>query len=760
MKKYLLWVLSFLVLCVATAQFYAYFNTTSRKLAFAQIVENSTNEGKVFSNVTIDDDFADDKVLILIKQQESLSFKTHSRQSFSEISVSSVRHANSYAESIARVQGTSDYRKMLVLKLQNPGKNNVLAAIKRLEKRSDIYYVGPSYIETIDSAPTDKKYTDRTQWGLNKISAPEAWNVTTGNATNKIRVGIIDTGIDASHPDLKNQVNKSMSRDFTIPYPHIPDAVIDKQGHGTHIAGIIGAEWNNGGIAGVNQHIELISLRAGVGRYLDWENSANAVIYAIEKNIQILNFSASGKFDDPYFKEAIRRYTGLFVCCSGNENNNNDKEPRYPSNYDFPNHISVGASDKNDERSNWIPPFWRWLMNNSASNGGATSVDLYAPGTGIYSTVPGNKYQNMDGTSQAAPHVAGVAALIISKYPNLAQYPALVKEAIMNGVDKIPALNGLCVSGGRLNAYKALQAAAVLITANPIPYLINHQGNGLTVSGDFDGDGLDDVAMFVATSTHTQLHVWKSNGNGFDYAGVWWSTAIANFNTISIKGRMVAGDFNGDSKCDVAVLYNMGNNRTKIFVYVSNGTKFTEVSYWDSGVGNYPASNITNRVVAGDFNGDGKCDIAALFDYGSGTSAMHVWLSNGTRFWDQGINGWWSERNPGWYNANNVTGRVVAGDFNGDGKCDIAAFFDYGNNRTRIFRFMSTGSSFSQLPCWDSGYGNFSAGSMTGCVVSGKFNNDNYFDVATFYNYNEGYTELCAWHSTSSGTLIPKHVVW
>ena len=156
------------------------------------------------------------------------------------------------------------FRTILCLKLEAKGKENVLKAISQLEQRDDVLSAEPDsilHIETTD--PDDPQFQDGTQWGLNGtagINAPSAWSYTTGSST--VMVGIIDTGIDADHPDLVDRVNVDLSRDFSLAEPYIPTSVTDNNGHGTHVAGIIGATGNNSiGITGVAQNIELVSLR-------------------------------------------------------------------------------------------------------------------------------------------------------------------------------------------------------------------------------------------------------------------------------------------------------------------------------------------------------------------------------------------------------------------------------------------------------------------------------------------------------------------
>lgn len=250
------------------------------------------------------------------------------------------------------------------------------------------------------------------------------------------------------------------------------DPLQDARSHGTHVAGIIGAIGDNDiGIAGVCWNVELVSLRVtdDQGEF-DMDSVIAAITSANSKGIHILNLSlittSTADYTDLY--NAIADFNGLVVCAAGNTNNvdnpyaNNDNYPVYPSNISLNNLISVGASTHADT-------MWDF------SRYGATTVDIFAPGSSILNCTPNshclngtcdstshstNGYHLKSGTSMATPHVAGVAVLLLSIHPELTA--AELKQIIMDNVDIIldssynSVFGGLCVSGGRLNAYKAL----------------------------------------------------------------------------------------------------------------------------------------------------------------------------------------------------------------------------------------------------------------------------------------------------------------
>ncbi len=294
-------------------------------------------------------------------------------------------------------------------------------------------------------------------WGLannfkSHIHALDAWKIEGGS--RDVIVAVIDTGVDASHVALST----NMWRD-----PAIKDKSVygwnfvtnqpnpaDDHGHGTHVAGIIGAiAQPQAGVAGVARQVSIMAVKYYSDKNpgaVNLANTVKAINYAVDHGARIINYSGGG----PEFSEeeylAIRRAEEkgvLFVSAAGNEHQNTDKVENYyyPSAYGLSNIISVAATDVNNR-----------LL--SSSNWGRKKVDVAAPGEGIFSTLPSGRYGSMTGTSQATAFVSGVAALLLAKNPSLT--PQQLKSIITASVDKLPELADKLATGGRLNAYAAL----------------------------------------------------------------------------------------------------------------------------------------------------------------------------------------------------------------------------------------------------------------------------------------------------------------
>lgn len=314
------------------------------------------------------------------------------------------------------------------------------------------------------AAPTLRSSTLATSlfknWGLTNsktnshINAPQAWKIQEGN--HDIVVAVIDTGIDPNHPALKQNIWKDpkikdrsvFGWNFVTNTPN----PLDDHGHGTHVAGIIGAAADkDSGVSGVVHNVSIMAVKYysdGNSGEVNLRNTIKAIEYAVDHGARIINYSGGGPEYSADERLAIKKAEArgvLFVAAAGNERSNtdNDSNAYYPSAYGLSNIISVAATDMKNQ-----------LI--ASSNWGTKRVDVAAPGESIFSTLPGGHFGQMSGTSQATAFVTGIAALLLSQNPKLK--PQEVKELIMASVDRFPQLEGKVATAGRVNAYSALLA--------------------------------------------------------------------------------------------------------------------------------------------------------------------------------------------------------------------------------------------------------------------------------------------------------------
>ena len=343
-----------------------------------------------------------------------------------------------------------------------------------------VAYAEPDFVVHATLAPNDPSFgllhglhnTGQTGGTADAdIDAPEAWDIATGSRS--IRVGVIDTGIDYTHPDLAANI---WTNPGEIPGNFIDDDgngyvddvhgwdfvnndsdPMDDNGHGTHCAGTIGAVGGNAlGVVGVNWKVSLVPLKflsaPGSGFTSD---AVEAVSYATAMGFELTSNSWGGGNYTQALSEAIAAggtAGHLFIAGAGNNGTNTEFNPHYPASYDLDNIVSVAATDNADQLAVF-------------SNYGAT-VDLAAPGLNIYSTVLNGGYQSMSGTSMATPHVAGTAALVLS-HASGPLSAAQLKDLLLSSVDPLPSLASVTVSGGRLNARSALLALDKLLVSGP-----------------------------------------------------------------------------------------------------------------------------------------------------------------------------------------------------------------------------------------------------------------------------------------------------
>lgn len=339
-------------------------------------------------------------------------------------------------------------------------------ALRFLNNDPQVEYAEPNFILSIQATPNDPDFSKL--WGLHNtgqtggtadadIDGPEAWDKSNDSS---VTVGVIDTGIDYNHPDLKENIwvnqgeipgngtdddgNGFIDDYYGWDFSNKDNDPMDDRGHGTHVAGTIAAVGNNGvGVAGVNWTGKVAAIKflssSGSGTL---EDAVAAVQYATMMGFKITSNSwgclCSGyNLQSLYDAISAANTAGsLFVAAAGNSGVDNDFYKFAPASFDLPNIISVAATDHNDNLPSW-------------SNYGKLTVDLGAPGVSILSTIPGGSYSSKSGTSMATPHVSGAAALVWASEPTSTHIQ--IKDKILNLTDSLDTLTDKTVSGGRLN---------------------------------------------------------------------------------------------------------------------------------------------------------------------------------------------------------------------------------------------------------------------------------------------------------------------
>ena len=375
-----------------------------------------------------------------------------------------------------------------------------------LRNHPDVAYAEPNYVTSADATPNDPRFALGDLWGLFNYGQPDpafipgtpgadiqaslAWDVSTGSAATV--VAVIDTGIDYTHPDLAANVWSAPTAftvvigGQTITCPagtHGFNAITnntkpcdpyDDNGHGTHVSGTIGAVGNNNlGVVGVNWTTSIMAAKAlnasGNGTIVDAINAIEFVIQAAAAtgaNVRVLSNSwSTGGFSQALLDEINKANANnmMFVASAGNFAVNNDGvSPQYPASFTAPNVVAVASTKNTDVLA-------------ANSNWGPSSVDLAAPGVNIWSTwlslsnpfnSSGMDYQVKSGTSMAAPHVSGAAALVLSR---CALDTAALKNNLLSNVDVLPSLIGKVFTGGRLNVNKAIRACVADFSLSTSP---------------------------------------------------------------------------------------------------------------------------------------------------------------------------------------------------------------------------------------------------------------------------------------------------
>lgn len=727
-----------------------------------EITSDRVSRQSFVEQIKSEQPYEENCILVTIAHEYSIPNQLFGIQSFPEleaISVEDLTHFDNLCnDDVVELINPNEFRQILKIKLKPVGEDTVPRAIAALENRPEIRYVGPNYIYEWEATTAPNEFitmSTQEQGALNLIDAPLAWEVTTGTSATKI--GILDDGF-YDHPDYR--ANRVETKNYSV-FPPTDDVEDPDSYHGTHIAGVIGAEGNNGiGTTGVCWDVSMYFVKYvtierktnGQKSYSsDTDNIAQAFTWFEDNGVSVVNWSWT-RGTDQQLQDAIANYYGLLCVPAGNNGSNIGEHnamgtlARLP----YDNMLCVAALNAAGTglatHDDWNEKY--------ASSYNVESVDLAAPGTYTYTTTGTNGYNllQIGGTSCATAYVTGVAALIKSRYPDLTA--TQIKAAIMEGVTPVAALSGKCVTGGRLNAKGALDKAALMAAPT-------------ILTGDFNGDGREDLALFESyPSADTAIRVRLASEDEDDipvYSAVttWWRSGAGVFDMSWVEDRLTAGDFDGDNQDEIAVFYGYADNRMNLIVFDPQDNNTFQKAVWKSyPAGSWEAFRLNGTITSGNFASNtgniGKDEIVGVYQYAAGNVKFFMWqfsTVNSTPTMGHTV---CKEYAAGDFSTAWMQGLTTAGDINDDGYEEYMVGYGYSDYAFKIlyYRYSATSSTFNSGMWYSAPAGSYDIECMRDRFVFVNFSDVAYKEIGIIYQRNNGNVDFILMNNTTNNRYL------
>ncbi len=519
---------------------------------------------------TLRTDFAQGEIIVKYKQEKTMDIMTfNDKYDITSYKQLSEENSISPMSNVYKVSFSKD--------------SDIDKILKEFNNNPQVEYAEPNYLYQTFVLPNDT-YFDQ-QWALNQsndhdIDTPDAWNITTGNGS--IVVAVIDTGVDWDHPDLAdniwNNTHESVDGSDTDGNGYIDDIrgwdfysndsnPADDHGHGSHCSGVIGAVGNNSiGIAGICWNCSIMPIKAlssSGGGYSD--DLANAIYYAVDNGANIISMSWGGYTESSLITDAINYAHNNSVVLVAAAGNSNLDRKSYPAGYDSV--IAVAATNQTDSKA-------------SFSNWGSW-VDIAAPGVDIYSTFEGDTYYEASGTSMACPHVAGLAALLLSYNSSLT--PQKLLNILKTSSESINS--DYFIGAGRINAYRSLLydeiPTAIINSSN----FDNEFTNNITIYGTANGSSFTNYSLLYGYGLYPSswTEVTSSANKVNDSLLGQWNTSNVSDGYYSLK--LVVNSTGVLNSIDVEYV-KINNNITTIYVGGSGPSNYSNIQNAVNDAGN------------------------------------------------------------------------------------------------------------------------------------------------------------------------------